>query len=223
MPQNIFQNPRRTFKFTALLSFIIAYSTIVVFTLWLPPERYGSFTRIELQKILSPSLKLVSDPFFLENQYETIKSQTVLKKVITDLNLDQTFARRLGMKTLSLDDAYNLLQKRIKIQQKSGSSLVEIWVYDSDKMLAAQIANQIANVYKNVAPEQSNAIDRAKVRVLDVAMPALHPCAPNRPLNLIMGFCGSLGLALFAGAAAAFSVESADNSESRTNQVNRSY
>jgi len=206
MPQNIFQNPRKTFKFTALLSFIIVYSTIVVFTLWLLPEKYGSVVRIELEKIWSPSLKLVSNPYFLENQYEFIKSQMVLEKVITDLNLDQTFARRLGAEKLTLDDTCILLQKRIKIHQVRGSSVIEIWVYDSDRMLAAQIANQIVNVYKSVAPEQSNAIDRSKVRVLDVAKPALHPSFPNRPLNLIMGFCGSLGLALFAGAAAAFVV-----------------
>lgn len=139
-----------------LTVFLLVVITTTVVTFWLLPEKYASFVRIEVNKD-TPEVSFSYDtrqgqsfdPYFLQTQFEILKSSSILDSVITNLNLDQIFAKQLGEDhPLSLDETYNILLKRVKVQQTRATSLIEIWVYDSDKALAALIANAIADSYR---------------------------------------------------------------------------
>jgi capsular exopolysaccharide synthesis family protein len=140
-----------------LTVFLLVVLTTAAVTFWLLPEKYASFVRIEVNKE-SPEIDFTSgygghqntmfDPYFLQTQFEVLKSSSILNGVITGLSLDQRYTRQLNLeKPLTPDETYYLLLKRMKVQQTRGTSLIEIWVYDSDRALAAEIANKIAEEY----------------------------------------------------------------------------
>jgi capsular polysaccharide biosynthesis protein len=149
----------------------------------------------------STSASRAPDPYLLQTQVEIIKSSAILNEVVKRLALDSIFAKQLGTDHLTQDEACLFLQKRMKVQQTRNTQLIEIWVYDTDKNLAAQIANQIAFVYTH-----GSEIKEGSTSILDMAKPGLHPASPNIPFNIVFGFIGSLILACAFGAAAGFAI-----------------
>jgi len=164
-----------------LTVFLLVVITTTAVTFWLLPEKYASFVRIEVNKD-TPEISFGSydsrqgqsfDPYFLQTQFEILKSSSILNGVISNLSLDQVFAKQLGEDhPLSLDETYNILLKRVKVQQTRATSLIEIWVYDSDKTLAAHIANRIAESYSASRKSgwersRNGGIDRLKTMLIE--------------------------------------------------------
>ena len=80
-----------------------------------------------------------------------------------------------------------------------GTSLIEIRVFSDQPAEAAQVANAIAESYR----EYRSHILPAEI--VDKAVPGLRPVRPNKPLNIALGIIGGMFLALAAGAAVAVS------------------
>ncbi len=76
--------------------------------------------------------------------------------------------------------------------------LIAICVHSQHPEEAAQIANEIAQTYKN-----HNADRSFSVEIIDRASPARRPNRPNKPLNLALGVLFGLVLGTAVGAAAA--------------------
>src|ERR1043166_2284330 len=88
------------------------------------------------------------DPFYLQTEFEKIQSQSILDPVVTNLQLNVKWAKKYGQDSLRVDEARIALKNRVVVKQSRNTSLIEIWVYSDDKQEAADIANQIASVYK---------------------------------------------------------------------------
>jgi capsular polysaccharide biosynthesis protein len=160
------------------------------------PDKYASFARYEIVfQQESNGVNSMTNPFRIQEQYEYLKSPTVLHQVIKDLDLSQTYSRQKNINPpLSMDATYQHLLKNMKLQQTRGTTLFEIWVYDEDKALAAMTANQIIEVYKNKKPASI-----ASVSIIDKARPKLNPASPNRPLMLMVGCACSLLVSIILG------------------------
>jgi len=89
------------------------------------------------------------DPYFVETEFQKIKSKKVLNGVIDKLKLDEAWAEKAGVRgKLSKDETVALLQKRLDVEQVPDTTLLDIRVKSDQPEEAARIANTIAEVYR---------------------------------------------------------------------------
>jgi hypothetical protein len=92
----------------------------------------------------------VFDPYWIQTQFETIQSKSILHQVITNLNLNKIWGEKLKFeRDLRTDESYALLKRMVDVRQSRMTSLIEIRVYSEDKFEAAKLANKIAEVYRD--------------------------------------------------------------------------
>ena len=111
------------------------------------------------------------DPFFIQTEFEKIRSKTVLHKVIANLKLNQKWAERYNNGVpLKTADTFEYLLRKIDVRQTRNTSLIEIRVYsdakDQPAMEAADIANEIAEVYRTTRLGLRQEMSRRGIEVL---------------------------------------------------------
>lgn len=172
---------RTAFVVRFLAGFLLVLLTTTAITFILP-ETYSSTARINLEP---PNWKVGDDnSSFIQTQVERLLSKQVLYPVIEELNLNQLYARRLGLAgTLKAPETYGVVTKHLTIRQVRNTTLVEVRVSDVDPREAALIANGIVGEYrKSISlPKTIN------VELVDPAEPNRRPVRPNIPLNLAIG------------------------------------
>jgi capsular exopolysaccharide synthesis family protein len=137
-----------------LMVFFLCLVTSTLLTIWLP-KQYSSMVQIEVQKD-DPEVAITdahasgyaTDPYFLTTQFKIIESYRILTNVITSLHLDEKLAQQNGETRWSIDDTYDYLKNRISVEQTRMTSLIEISVRSTDSQMAADIANHIADSYR---------------------------------------------------------------------------
>ena len=186
--------------FAVVFLLVVATSTFITFIL---PESYCSTARILVrQEAGEASQKLDAgtslgpyDPYFLQTQMEIMRSQLILDKVIDDLDLKTSWGRKyVHTGGLRPEDVRTLLQSRIELFPVRNTSLLEIRVFSDQPAEAAQLANAIAQSYREYRSHL------APADIVDMAVPGLRPVRPNKPLNIALGVVGGALLAVTAGA-----------------------
>jgi capsular polysaccharide biosynthesis protein len=108
------------------------------------PESYASTTRIKVE---------TDEPFtvqHLQTTFEIIQSQFVLDPVIDRLNLNAVWGKKyLNGETLKTIKTMDLLKQQMRLEIVRNTKLISITVYSRDKNEAAQIANAIAESYRD--------------------------------------------------------------------------
>ena len=90
------------------------------------------------------------DPYFIQNEFETIQSEAVLGKVVELLDLNEKWAKQAGKSgKLKTSDAVGLLKSKLSLAPVRNTSFVELKVRSENSDEAARIANAIADVYLN--------------------------------------------------------------------------
>jgi succinoglycan biosynthesis transport protein ExoP len=144
-----------------LVVFLLCVMTSTLLTIWLP-KQYSSMVQIEVNKD-DPEVTVVgdgrssmysADPYFLTTQFKIIESYRILTNVIVKLHLDEKLAQQNGATRWTIDDTFDRLQHRISVEQTRMTSLIEISVRNQSPELAAQIANAVADSYKEFRLEQ---------------------------------------------------------------------
>ena len=146
----------------AVFLLVVLTTTAVTFIL---PESWSSTVRIAVEKDVSditplgfPQSSTQFDPFFIQTEFEKIRSKKVLHKVIENLKLNEKWGERYNNGTpLTISQTYDYLTPKIDVRQTRNTSLIEIRVYSNSKdkpaQEAADIANEIADVYKKTRLE----------------------------------------------------------------------
>ena len=141
----------RTRKVILFLVFLIVVLTVFTITLF-QPKIYMVTARIKVEPE-RPTVQMgggtempIYDPYFLQTQYEILQSQKILYPVIERLNLRQHWG---GDVKLPEDVAFRRLKGGMSVRRFRDTSLIEISVYDHEGALAAEIANTIADYYKD--------------------------------------------------------------------------
>ena len=165
-------------KSLILTVFLLCFLTSAGLTLLLP-KQYSSTVRIEVQKD-APEVAIQGgsqaalqswDPYYLTTQFRIITSWRILYSVITNMNLTHVLAEQdQAPADYTAHDAYNILFRRVSVDQTRGTSLIEITVRNSDSKWAADIANRIAAVYKDFRKEawlsdRTNGIENLTVSI----------------------------------------------------------
>src|SRR5688572_9991946 len=122
-------------KTVILAVFLLVLITTTVVTLFLQ-EIFSSKVRISIEKDVT-NVKGIDweqssggyDPFWLQTQFEKIKSQSVLDEVIKTNRLQEAWTKRYNMdQTLRIEEVRKMLQRKIKLSQPRNTSLIEIEV-----------------------------------------------------------------------------------------------
>lgn len=137
----------------AVFLLVVITATLVTFVL---PEQYSSTARINVQRDRSDIAELQTgaqlpasyDPYFIQTEFEIIQSELILDQVIAKLNLKELWAKDYGMASLKPDEARKILKGKIKLAPERNTTLIEITVFSNKPQEAADIANMIAEVYR---------------------------------------------------------------------------
>jgi capsular exopolysaccharide synthesis family protein len=88
-----------------------------------------------------------------QNEFEIMSSPDVLSPIITDLQLDKVWAKRVyksGLDTLPMQDALGYMSRILHLDYKRGTSIITITVSSEVPKECADIANAVADRYKTM-------------------------------------------------------------------------
>ncbi len=153
----------------AVFLLVVLTSAAVTFLL---PKTYMSMVRISVEKDITDINPLgfvqVSsqyDPYFMETEFQKIRSKKVLHRVIERLNLNKRWGDQWNEGVaLKTPESYELLNSRLDVRQTRNTSLIEIHVYSSAKDRPAEEAREIA---QTIAEEyKTNLLEQTKEKAL---------------------------------------------------------
>jgi len=137
----------------AVFLLVAITTTLVTFIL---PESFSSTVRIKVEKDMGDVggfegkfAQAGFDPYWVQTEFEKIQSKMILNQVITNLNLHHRWAEKMKVDELPMDLTYGILKHMTDVRQSRNTALIEIRVISEDKNEAANIANEIAKVYKD--------------------------------------------------------------------------
>ena len=162
----------------AVAMIVIAFGVLVTFSL---DKVYSSASLVLVAKTRS-DLDLFSqnsfqtDPLFLRTQFEIIQSRPVIEDVVQDLDLVRILGIAYGYagqvsQEEEMNTTVDIISNSMKVQQYKDTNLIEIEVYmtkpeDSAPQLAADIANSVAEVYKNQAIMRAERPKKKSLKIL---------------------------------------------------------
>ena len=153
-----------------LITAIIA--TAVTFIL---PESYASTARIKVENDVTdiPGMTGIQtsgtyDPYFIQTTFEIMQSQLVLSNVIATLNLNTKWGNKyFNNETLKTTETMEILKQRMQLAPVKNTKLISITVYSDDKQEAADLANAIAEAYKNYRFESRRQLTENGLKTLE--------------------------------------------------------
>ena len=106
------------------------------------------------------------NPFFLMTQEKIMRSRPVLMEVIRRLNLQRVWGAELNedKSAITADLALQILSRSLRVEQDRDTVLMNIRVTTENDKRSAEIANEIANVYRD---RRLNAKRREIQRAID--------------------------------------------------------
>ena len=206
-----------TLVFVPVFLLTVITSVAVKFIL---PESYASTARILVQTDQPPTIKgvilpraMADDP--VQSIIIQILSQEVLKPVIDKLKLNDRWGKRYANGTaLNTVESLDILKQNVQLSPVKNTRLIAITVYSEDPNEAAQIANAIAESYRDYRQQlelesthdsmENNheaaapTLAKVLVQITDTAEPGRAPVKPNKTVNIALGII--LGILLAAGA-----------------------
>jgi uncharacterized protein involved in exopolysaccharide biosynthesis len=105
------------------------------------------------------------DPYFIQNEFETIQSDKVLGRVVTELNLQKEWAK--GGQTLSTNQAIALLKQKLDLKPERNTSFIDIGVKSDKPAEAAELANAIARAYQGYRLELRRELSLGGIKDLE--------------------------------------------------------
>src|ERR1044071_1597161 len=140
------------------------------------PEVFSSTVRI------IPSATM-TDPVLIAREMERIQSGIVLARVVRNLNLDRRFAEQFKTENVPPDLALTILKTRVEVKQAPKTRIVSIIVSGQDKNEAANIANEIAKVYRDLSAGPDG---KGAAEIIDRAEPGLRPIRTRQVQSLLI-------------------------------------
>ena len=183
---------------TKIAAITFAVLTVIsLFVLLSLPKTYVAVTRVEVitKTTAVNAPQSGRDPYFIQSEFEKIKSSVVLITAYRELLRNPQFKN--VARTPAQDDtiASRALLAGLEVRQSRNTSLFEIRYVDRDPQSAALVANTIARAYAAEAKERGS----GEVRIIDLAQPPARPASPNVPLLLTIATALNLVLAVLAG------------------------
>lgn len=160
----------------AVFLLVVITSAIVTFIL---PEAYSSKAVIKVERDVNdvagvndrPTMGGVYDPYFIQTEFEVIQSEKVLDKVIDSLHLNEAWQKKYGSETkFKTPETRAALKHMIDLRPERNTMLIDITVYSDNKQEAADIANAVAQAYKDYRTEQRTELTLGGIHAFEQEM-----------------------------------------------------
>jgi capsular exopolysaccharide synthesis family protein len=159
----------------AVFLLVVITATLVTFIL---PESFSSSARIKIERDQSDINGVMSergnmlgyDPYFIQTEFELIRSEVILGAVVTNLNLNIEWGKKYNNGIpLKTTDTIALLKssRTIELSPVRNTSLIEIRVYMDKPEEAAIIANAVAEAYRAHRLEERMRLGTGGIRALE--------------------------------------------------------
>jgi len=159
-------------KTVILAVFLLVVLTATLVTFILTPT-YSSTARIKIERdqtdiqgFSSQQAMMSYDPYFFLTESEVIKSEVVLGKVITNLDLNVEFTKRYGQPYRTAESIL-LVKSHMDLKGVRNTSLVDITFLDEKPIQAARVANAIAEAYRDHRFEQKQEMSKRGIATLE--------------------------------------------------------
>src|SRR5437667_8971209 len=110
----------------AVFLLVAITTTLVTFIL---PESFSSTVRMKVEKDATdvPGLdgryaQAGFDPYWVQTEFETIQSKSILNQVITNMHLNRKWAEKMKLDELPIDVSYAMLKGLIDVRQSRNTS-----------------------------------------------------------------------------------------------------
>jgi len=146
-----------------LLAFLLVLLTAAIVT-YFQPREYQSSNFIEV-KSTSQNMRIfgtgdpnmpVHDPQLAPTVFQVIQRTGILYPVIEDLRLQDKWAKN-GVRP-SREQTYARLRSKLDVDEVRNTDLLQISVYSTDPVEAADIANKIVSVYQTTRVDEEKEI-----------------------------------------------------------------
>jgi len=137
----------------AVFFLVVITATLVTFVL---PVKYLSTTRIrvdrnsaDIREFGDTRMAGVYDPYFIQTEFEAIKSEAVLTNVVNQMGLNQAWGKRYNNGTpLKMSQTLDILRAQLALSPVRNTMFISIGYYSEDAKEAADIANAVAVAYR---------------------------------------------------------------------------
>jgi capsular exopolysaccharide synthesis family protein len=154
--------------------FLITAIIATAVTFILPPS-YASTARIKIQPDTVSDISSMGgqgttagyDPYFIQTEFEIMQDQQVLGKVVEALNLNEVWGKKYANgETFKTSDTIEFLKHRISLTPVRNTTLIDITVYGEDPNEAANIANAVAEAYRDFRQEQHKQLTMGGIKAM---------------------------------------------------------
>ncbi len=142
---------------TVIIAVFLLVAITATFVTFFLPVSYSSKATIKIERDSTdvpsvngqPPVSGIYDPYFIQTEFEVIRSQVILDKVIEKLNLNDAWHQKHNTPGLyKTFESRQILSGMIELHPQRNTSLIDISVFSDDKDEAAKIANSVADVYQ---------------------------------------------------------------------------
>ena len=156
----------------AVFLLVVITATLVTFIL---PESFSSTARIKVERDQSDIAELQGrgagfsayDPYFIQTEFEVIQSELILGRVIDALDLNREWGKKYGTDKLKTPETILILKNRIDLRPVRNTSLIEIRVFSDKPKEAADIANKVAEVYRQFRLDERKKLSMGGITALE--------------------------------------------------------
>jgi succinoglycan biosynthesis transport protein ExoP len=109
----------------------------------------------------------VYDPYFIQTEFEVMRSELILSNVVVDLDLNNQWGKKFGGgEPFKTPETIKLLKGRIDLNPVRNTALIDIRVTSDKPEEAAKIANAIATVYQKHRVEERKRLSEGGITAL---------------------------------------------------------
>lgn len=167
------------------ISIVLCLAAAYTISFYLMDPVYQSNTTLYIGKKIDKDVVISYNDMILNSQLvkdyrELVKSRFISKPVI----------EQLGFSDMSVEQ----LAKKLNVQNKNDTRIIEISTKDTDPKRAMDIANTVAEVFKSKVIEIMQ-VD--SIQIIDKAEKPINPVSPDKTLNLIIAFIMGITIGLF--------------------------
>lgn len=150
-------------------------ASAVGFWLLLSPDQYRATATIKVENDISdgawsgpPPSSPPYDPYFIQTTFEIIQSQLVLSNVIATLNLNEVWGKKYASgTTLKMSETMEMIKSRLALALVRNTGLITISFTSTDPNEAAQMANTIAQSYRDYRVALRTQADRKGLEIFE--------------------------------------------------------
>ncbi len=156
----------------AVFMLVVITATLVTFIL---PEQFASTATLKIERDKSDIDELAGnsrissfDPYYIQTEFEVIQSETILSNVVDVLGLNDKWGKKYNEgNKFKTHESMAILKGRLNLRPRRNTALIDVQVYSENPNDAAELANAVAETYRQWRLEKGQRLGKGGVKALD--------------------------------------------------------